>query len=114
MSLTENWKSGKLRKSKRYWVKSPLFLDAKPAFLYNDNSFDIDGTIYSDTYDLSVLDSCDYEELQNLKNLLRECIPFLGYASSISISTENVDAIELMVDKIIKTLQGNLGEKAGD
>lgn len=33
MSLTEDWKDGKLLKCERYWVKSPVFIGAKPAFL---------------------------------------------------------------------------------
>lgn len=65
-SLTDDWKAGKLEKCKRYWVKSPLSLETKPAFLYNDNSFDVDGTIYPNNYDLEVLASCDYDHFVEL------------------------------------------------
>ncbi len=66
MGLTDDWKAGKLEKCKRYWVKSPLSLETKPAFLYNDNSFDVDGTIYPNNYDLEVLASCDYDHFVEL------------------------------------------------
>ena len=64
--LTDAWKAGKL-KSGWYWVKTPIALGEKPAFLCDDNNFDVDRTIYPNNYDLEVLSSCDYEELQQLK-----------------------------------------------
>lgn len=82
MTLTEKWKAGKLEKCKRYWVKTPVFLGEKPAFLCSDNSFDVDGTIYPNTYDLEVLSPCDYEELQQLRQLLKDC------KSTIEIQTK--------------------------
>lgn len=55
-----------------------------------------------------------YQEVVNLKQLLKECIPYLGYASSISIDEENIDEIESMVDRIKIALGESSIEKTGD
>lgn len=69
--LTEAWKSGKL-KSGWYWVKTPIALGEKPAFLCDDNNFDVDRTIYPNNYDLEVLSSCDYNHFVELTEKVKE------------------------------------------
>ncbi|MCX4348493.1 MAG: hypothetical protein OSJ76_01775 [Alphaproteobacteria bacterium] len=106
MSLTEDWKDGKLLKCERYWVKSPVFIGAKPAFLNIDNSFDVDGTIYPVSYHLEVLASCNYKKLQSMKDLLRDCRKQLQSEAY----NPDTDTVYNSVVNLIKRINTALGE----
>ena len=65
MSLTDDWKAGKLKKNKNYFVRVAGKKKVYPARLYDDNAFSFcgNGTCYfpNGKQEIKVLDICNYD-----------------------------------------------------
>lgn len=70
MSLTDDWKAGKLKKNKNYFVRVAGKKKVYPARLYDDNAFSFcgNGTCYfpNGKQEIKVLAICNYDHFVEL------------------------------------------------
>lgn len=76
MSLTDDWKAGKLRKNKNYFVRVGGKKKVYPARLYSDNAFSFcgNGTRYFpyDKQEIKVLAVCSYDHFVELTKKVKK------------------------------------------
>lgn len=76
MSLTDDWKAGKLRKNKNYFVRRVGKKKAYPAHLYEYNAFSFCGNevcyFPGSKQKIEVLAICDYDHFVELTERVRE------------------------------------------
>ncbi len=133
MSLTDDWKAGKLRKNKNYFVRVAGKRKVYPARLYSDNAFSFcgNGTRYFPygKQEIKVLAVCNYDhfveltekvkkfenddlsavitgcelEVNKLRELLKECKEYLSDVDEYF--TKNADEATVLLTKIEEVLK---------
>lgn len=100
MSLTDEWKSEKIKKEKDYFVKTSCNGKIYPAHLYDDNSFSFCGNRTEffpvENTDIEVLDTCDYKELYRLREENKQMFDLLEMvARGITFNCDTEDVIRI-------------------
>lgn len=106
--LTEKWKAGELDRGKEYWCKVEgegvliCYLTFSTNKFTSLSGFQI--KCLSDDAILEVLARCDYEELQELKGLLKEVKEFIEEENpkDYTIMSERMDELLTKIEETLK------------
>lgn len=92
MSLTDDWKAGKLKKNKNYFVRVAGKKKVYPARLYSNNAFSFcgNGTCYfpNGKQEIKVLAICDYDHFVELTEKVK------GLEKDVENLTNNYKLLE--------------------